>query len=149
MIAKPLIRRFQSRDLRRILKIEDESFGCDAWPADIFREYARVSPNLFLVATVGNHMAGYSIASFARGNFELASIAVLSKYRGEGVASALLKANIRKAKRLNVSSIWLMVRTTNQSAVDFYKHRRFVRMSTVARYYEDGSAGWRMKLTLD
>jgi ribosomal-protein-alanine acetyltransferase len=142
------MRLFQSRDLRGILSVESESFGCDAWPAEVFREYAELWPKLFLVATVDDRIAGYSIASLARGNAELASIAVASKHRGQGVGSALLKATIRKVRRAGAGAIWLMVRPANRSAVSLYEHRGFVRTSTVARYYEDGSAGWRMKLVL-
>ncbi len=148
MSLPTLIRLFQQRDLPSILRVENESFGCDAWPSEIFQEYARLWPKLFLVATVDLRITGYSIACLTRGTAELASIAVSSKHRGHGVGSALLAATIHKVQRLGASAIWLMVRPTNQSAVTLYQHRGFVRTSTVSRYYEDGSAGWRMRRPL-
>ena len=148
MFQRIEIRIFQSRDLRSILRIENESFGENAWPRELFVEYARESPDLFLVAAAGNRIAGYSTARFARGVVELASIAVLPRYRERGAATLLLKATIQKARRRKAQAIWLMVRPDNEAAVAFYRKSGFVRVSTVSKYYEDGSPGWRMKLSL-
>ena len=52
------IRLFEARDLPRILRIENSSFGNDAWPAELFQEYALASPKLFLVAAVGRRHRG-------------------------------------------------------------------------------------------
>ena len=142
------IRVFEARDLSRILKIEGSSFGRDAWPAELFREYASVCPKLFLVAAASGRIAAYSIACIRREAAELASIAVLPEYRGHGLATRLLKATFRRARRQGATSIWLMVRSDNETAVDLYRKLGFVHTSSVRRYYEDGSLGWRMRVTL-
>ncbi len=142
------VRLFEGRDLPRILKIEASSFGHDAWPAELFREYARASPRLFLVALVGRKIAGYSIACIGRNAAELASIAVLPEYRGLGIASELLTATLRKVRRRGATAVWLMVRPDNAAAIRLYRKFGFVRTSRVRRYYEDGSAGSRMRVRL-
>ena len=142
------IRRFRRGDLPRILKIEQESFGVDAWPADLFEEYAAVTPELFLVARAGLRVAGYSITSMVRHGAEIASIAVLPQFRGRGVARRLLARSIRDVRSRGAAALWLMVRRDNYPAIELYKRFGFVRTATVAGYYEDGATGWRMRLEL-
>ena len=144
--AKICVRVFRRQDLSRILKIERASFGRDAWPVEAFEECAITSPSLFLVARAGTEIAGYGIACISRGAGEIASIAVLPRYRGRGVATALLKAMIRKLRRQGVRSISLMVRIDNADAIALYRRFGFVRTATVRGYYEDGASGWRMRL---
>ncbi len=142
------IRLFEARDLSRILRIENSAFGTDAWPAELFQEYARICPKLFLVATVGRTIAGYSIACVQRHAAELASIAVLPAYREHGVATSLLKATLRKVRQQGATTMWLMVRSDNKAGISLYRRFGFVRTSSVNRYYEDGSTGWRMWVKL-
>ena len=143
------IRPFEARDLPRILRIENSSFGKEAWPAELFQEYALESPKLFLVATAGRRLAGYSIACVRRQTAELASIAVLPEYRGRGVATKLLRTTLRKVRRQGATAMWLMVRSDNEPAIRLYRTFGFVRTATVRGYYEDGSSGWRMRVMLD
>jgi ribosomal-protein-alanine acetyltransferase len=142
------IRLFEARDLPRILRIENSAFGTDAWPAELFQEYASISPKLFLVAVMGRSIAGYSIACVQRHAAELASIAVLPAYRGRGVATSLLKATLRKVRRQGAAAMWLMVRPDNRTGIGLYRKFGFVRTSSVREYYEDGSTGCRMRLEL-
>src|SRR5579863_4522132 len=55
------VRRFERRNLKRVLEIERASFGRDAWPAEAFLVYWRHSPELFLTVRHGRRIAGYSI----------------------------------------------------------------------------------------
>jgi [ribosomal protein S18]-alanine N-acetyltransferase len=137
------------RDLRRVLDIERDSFGRDAWPAGLFREYAAEPRALFLIARAGRTVAGYIIAVSGREHsVEIESLAVHSRYRRLGVASLLFQAVFRRARRRGATCIGLMVRRDNEPAIRFYRRLGFVRTTTVPRYYEDGSAGWRMRLPL-
>jgi ribosomal-protein-alanine acetyltransferase len=142
------IRKAVRRDLARILDIEQHCFGDGAWPTDLFEHYLEVCPSLFLVVRVGTAVAGYSITCFGRSGAEIASIAVSPRRQRRGLAARLLRTSIRRSKRLGIGTVWLMVRTDNHSAIAFYRKFGFVRTATVRGYYEDGSAAWRMRLTL-
>jgi len=131
--------------LRRLLEIERASFGKDAWTAELFLEYWRASPQLFLIARQGRRIAGYSITRTTWRGAELESIAVDPPYRGRGVAQALLNATI---SRLRARSIFLMVGTENESALRFYEQFGFTRVRKVKRYYGPGRDAWRMRLKL-
>ncbi len=142
------LRPFRADDLPRILAIEKESFGRDAWPADLFREYAAEDRCWFLVAQFGASVAGYGIACPRRESIEIDSIAVARRCRGKGIATLLMKAAIRRARRCGAPAVTLMVRRDNREAIGLYRNLGFVRSATVRGYYEDGASGWRMRLLL-
>jgi ribosomal-protein-alanine N-acetyltransferase len=153
--AKPTVtvRAFEMRDLPRIVRIDLESFELDAWPREVFLDYTRGAPDLFLVATVdgggaGDRIAGYTIARLTRHGAEIASLAVRPLYRQRGVATALLKTTLRKLRRSGANAVWLMVRPRNEDAIRLYRKFGFVRTGTVPNHYADGSSGWRMRLGL-
>jgi [ribosomal protein S18]-alanine N-acetyltransferase len=138
------VRPFERRNLGRIVEIEQAAFGKDAWPAESFIEYCRHSPELFLVARQGRRIVGYSVTQTNWRGAELESIAVDPRYRGRGVAQALLDATFA---RLGFSTLRLMVSTTNAPALRFYQQYGFVRIRLVKRYYGAGRDAWRMRLT--
>lgn len=128
--------------------MERESFDRDAWPREVFLNYAAAVPDLFLVARVDGRIAGYCIACLTRHGAEIASLAVRPLYRQRGVATALLNATIRKLRRSGAAAVWLMVRRRNEAAIRLYRKFGFVRTGTVPDYYDDRSAGWRMRMDL-
>lgn len=142
---KPLvIRRFRLSDLPALMRIERESFSVDAWPEELFRWYALSWPELFLIANIGRSMVGYAVVCGA----SIDSIATLPRYRGRGVATALLRKLIRGARRSGRRALTLMVRRENEAAIALYRKFGFVRTATVSGYYEDGATAWRMRLVL-
>ncbi len=143
---KPRLRRFILGDLRRLMTMERESFSADAWPPAMFKEYAAHRSSIFLVAEIGTGLAGYGLAVVSGEHTEIASLAVASRYRRHGLAAAILAELIRKARNRGAGSIWLMVRRDNRPAIALYRKLGFRRTGTVKGYYEDGSAGWRMRL---
>ena len=139
--------RFQPKNLKRILQIESESFPSDEWPRELFKQYASSCP-LFLVAKVGRVIAGYSITSVQEQRAELLSLAISRRFRGQGIAAQMLRFTIQRLRARGVRFMMLMVRRNNARAIQLYRRFRFVRVRTVAGYYEDGETAWRMKKTL-
>jgi [ribosomal protein S18]-alanine N-acetyltransferase len=137
------VRPFARRELDRIVEIERASFGRDAWPEETFIDYWLKSPQLFLVARQSRKIAAYSIARTNWRGAELESIAVDPRYRGRGAARALLDATIA---RLGSRTLRLMVSTSNDAALRFYREYGFVRVRLVKRYYGAGRDAWRMRL---
>jgi [ribosomal protein S18]-alanine N-acetyltransferase len=140
------IRRFARRDLARVVAIERASFGKDAWPAKLFLEYWRANPELFFIARRGRKIAGYSITRTDWRGAELESIAVDPRYRGCGVAQALLNATIARLRSRGAAALRLMVSTENEPALRFYQRFGFIRVRKVKRYYGPGRDAWRMRL---
>jgi ribosomal-protein-alanine N-acetyltransferase len=142
------VRRFAARDLAAVITIERACFKSHAWPPEWLTAYAADFPDLFMVASIEGRIVGYSAAALARGWAELVSVAVLPAFRGRGVASALLSATIGKLRRRGTTGLSLMVRVDNRRAQRLYTRFGFARVRIIAGYYEDGSAGLRMRLRL-
>jgi [ribosomal protein S18]-alanine N-acetyltransferase len=142
------IRRFARRDLERVAEIERVSFGEDAWKPELFVEYWRASPELFLVAKHVHGIAGYSIARTDWRGGDLESIAVDPQCRGCGVAQALLHATIAQLQSQGAGTLRLMVSTENEPALRFYERFGFTRVRKVKRYYGAERDAWRMRLKL-
>ena len=139
------VRKFELADLDRILAIEQASFGSDAWDEKLFLAFYRKCPDLFLVATVRRHIAGYIITCAGSRNAELASIAVDPRDRRQGVGEAMLDHTLAELRALRVKAWWLMVETENESALRFYEKYGFTRDKMVKRYYGPGRNAWRMR----
>ncbi len=146
MQARIEVRTFERRNLKRILEIERDSFGRDAWPAEAFIEYWRRNPEFFLIARQGRRVAGYSIARMNWRGAELESIAVHPGYRGRGVAQALLDATLARLRTESAHCVRLMVSTSNTSALRLYRSYGFKRTRLVRSYYGAGRDAWRMLL---
>lgn len=142
------IRPFRPRDLDRILEIEQASFGPDAWDRDLFLEYFRQCPDLFLVARRARRIAGYIITCTDAKNTELVSIAVDPGNRLQGLGRAMLDETLAQLRSRRVSAWWLMVSTGNQPAIHFYESYGFVRIRRSKRYYGAGRDAWRMRFRL-
>jgi ribosomal-protein-alanine N-acetyltransferase len=142
------IRPFQRRDLDRILEIERVSFGADAWDRDLFLEYSRRCPDLFLVARRARRIAGYIITCIGSKDAELVSIAVDPRDRMRGLGRALLDETLAQLRSRQVSNWWLMVATANKPAIHFYENYGFVRTRRSKRYYGAGRDAWRMRFVV-
>ncbi len=143
---KVRIRPFGARDLPRILRMEMACFGDDAWDAEEFRHY-RDATAAFLIAKSRNRIAGYCIAEItAPGVGEIQSIAVLPAYQGQGIGATLMRRALAYFRKQGAMRVGLMVRLDNAAAIALYRRFGFARSRTVAAYYADGSAGWRMTL---
>ena len=142
------IRRARPGDLARILEIERASFGCDAYDRNLFAEYTRTCGDLFLVAARGSRVCGYLIACLWNGAAELVSIAVDPAARRHRAATVLLDGILRRLRRRGGTRLTLMVRETNEPALNFYRKNGFRRIRRVEGYYEDGAPGIRMRKEL-
>ena len=139
---------FQTRDLDRVLEIEEVSFGSDAWDRNLLLEYFRRCPDLFLVARRTRRIGGYIISCTDSKDAELVSIAVDPRDRLLGLGSALLDASLVQLRSRRAGTWWLMVETVNEAAIHFYENYGFVRTRRSKRYYGVGRDAWRMKFKL-
>jgi ribosomal-protein-alanine N-acetyltransferase len=141
-MPKPIeIRRCRLSDLDRILKIENASFGEDAYDRNLFAEFFDICRNLFLVAVQGSRTCGYMITCIRGDRAEVVSIAVDPRFRGRGVASALMDSTLRRLKRRKAARLVLMVKVSNAPARQFYMKYGFQKKRLVRKYYEDGADG--------
>ena len=139
---------FQSRNLERVVAIEQASFGDQAWDRDLLLEYFRDSPELFFIAKLGRRIAGYIVTITDARSAELISLAVDPKERRRGAARAMLDATRALLRSKRIKTWWLMVGTKNDEAIRVYERYGFTRTRRVKRYYGAGRDAWRMRMLL-
>jgi [ribosomal protein S18]-alanine N-acetyltransferase len=147
--AKCVVRQFQPGDMEQVQTIELYSFATDAWTKKVFLNYFRACPELFLVAVLGRRITGYIITCAGSRTAELDSIAVAPRERRQGVGQALLDQTVAQLRLRRIKTWWLMVETTNESAIQFYERYGFERAKLVKRYYAAKRDAWRMRLSLE
>ena len=136
------VRPVKAGDLDAIMRIERASFGSDAYDRKLFADFTHICGGLFLVASKGDKVIGYSITCIRGDRAELVSIAVAPQQRRRGAAGALMDSTLRRLRRRGVTRFVLMVKVTNERALGFYEKYGFRKNRRVSRYYEDGSDGF-------
>ncbi len=79
---------------------------------------------------------------------QLVSIAVLPRFRGKGVARALLAEAEARARRRGADRMVLQVSVTNVAALNLYLHQGYVLQGMIGDYYGPGRDAYFMDKVL-
>ena len=96
-------------------------------PEEIEKKLAR-DPDLFLVAENESGIIGTIIGGFDGRRGMMYHLAVSSKYRQKGVASALVTELETRLKGKGCMRMYLLVYPENKTAIDFYEKRNYKKM---------------------
>lgn len=127
-------------DLEAVIGIEESSFE-QPWSEQSFRtELVKNDLAYYLVARVGERVAGYGGIWVIINEAHLTTLAVERAFRRRGVATAMLQALIDKAVGKGARRITLEVRPSNLAARSLYKKFGFTARGVRKNYYidEDG-----------
>lgn len=129
----PLVRKAAAQDLPAILEIEQEAFSDSHWAAEDF------AADDCLVAELDGRIVGFLVsrqtfpaAAGARAEREILNVAVRRGYRRIGIATALLKRELRHHHAV----YFLEVRASNLAAQQLYGKFGFVEVGRRPEYYE-------------
>jgi ribosomal-protein-alanine N-acetyltransferase len=130
-----MIRKFKSKDLKKILEIEEKAFPKSPYDHRIFTHFAEIFPDTFLVFVKedSEEIIGYIIFSSTG---HIASIAVDPMYRQKRIGSKLVK----EALRVSNGYAQVEVRETNTVAQRFYHKLGFFQSGRINHYYEEEDA---------
>jgi peptide alpha-N-acetyltransferase len=78
----------------------------------------------------------------------IAMLAVSSEYRGQGIATALVKKAIDAMANRNADEVVLETEETNIPAMRLYERLGFLRSKKLHRYYLNGNSAYRLVLLL-
>jgi len=131
-----IIKPATENDIDRIMEIEHDSFT-PPWThgqllAEIYRE-----DSFFIVALDDDEIVGYAILGTSIDEGQILSIAVVSTARRKGIADLLMYTMITHAKELELESIFLEVRKSNEPAQELYKKHDFEFVRYRENYYTD------------
>ena len=135
-------------DLNALRKLEQESFGKDAWPLFDLIAVLTFSEVIRLKAMENDQMVGFVAGDPhpREGWGWIATIAVDSHYRRRGMGRALLHACEAK---LGVPRSRLTVRLSNDAAISMYEKDGYRKTDIWKAYYSDGEDGILMEKELE
>lgn len=137
-----LIRKFEEKDLDRILEIERKSFEYP-YSREIFEDY--ISNDFFLIAEVNSKIIGYILAEKRDGEGVVISIAVSPENRLQGVGTSLMET---VQKKMDVERFFLIVRESNRGAQIFYDELGFSKITKIEEYYQNDEDGILMQKSI-
>jgi ribosomal-protein-alanine N-acetyltransferase len=131
------IHRAETRDVEKIFQLETVESQAP-WKKEHF--LAEIANNLstFYVSSepTTNEVTGYIIFWTIESSIEILNILVKSKYRRQGIGSALMMRMIEQAHQNQVEKVFLEVRKSNRPAIQFYLKFKFKKYGERQRYYK-------------
>ena len=91
--------------------------------------------SLWLVAVVGHTVVGYIGSQSVLGEADMMNVAVLERYRNQGIARRLINELIAALVINKVHCLTLEVRATNEPAIHLYQSLGFVQVGRRPNYY--------------
>ncbi|MDV6315647.1 N-acetyltransferase [Idiomarina sp. HP20-50] len=143
------VERAQLSDLAQLVALERATFNYSCISRRSFKQVIESQHNFCWVVRAGKELAGYAIA-FTRRNsnlWRLYSIAVALNFRGLGVGNLLMNEILDTAKRHAAKGLSLEVKSDNKAAIHWYQNCGFETVDLLPDYYDDGSDGFKMRLT--
>ncbi len=136
-MAETVFRRMNFMDIDRVLTVEREAFSTP-WSRNAFEE--EMSNNelaYYLVAELDGTIIGYAGMWIIVDEGHITNIAMLERYRGQGIGTLLVKKLMDIAVMRGVESMTLEVRVSNTAARAFYGKLGFVGRGIRRGYYTD------------
>jgi len=129
------------------------------YPEYFFRQIQERYPEAFYVAETRGKVVGYIMCRMEGGisNFGLrwarrghiVSVAVLSEYRRQKVASKLISEAMKALESVYAAKeVILEVRVTNHAAIQLYDKLDFKKLRTLQNYYRNGEDAQLMAIKL-
>ena len=110
----------------------------DGWKQNLIDDAFDSGRFIAFGAFDGQELVGVITLDVSFETADLEDIVVKNQFRKQGVASELLKMAESQLKESGVCKIFLEVRASNQTAINFYSKKGFEQISTRKSYYSDG-----------
>jgi [ribosomal protein S18]-alanine N-acetyltransferase len=133
IVIKPMV----AADAPRCAELERLLFASDdPWSPQAFLD-ALAAGHYYLSARDGDSLVGYAGLARVGAQAEVHTLAVDPAHHRRGVGRALLRAILDRARG---ATVFLEVRTDNESAINLYRSEGFEVIGTRRRYYRPSGA---------
>lgn len=133
VVIKPMV----AADAPRCAELERLLFaGDDPWSPQAFLD-ALAAGHYYLSARDGDLLIGYAGLARVGAQAEVHTLAVDPAHHRRGIGRALLRAVLDRARG---ATVFLEVRTDNESAIHLYRSEGFEVIGTRRRYYRPSGA---------
>ncbi|RUO75264.1 GNAT family N-acetyltransferase [Idiomarina seosinensis] len=143
------VRLAERQDLEDLTELEQRTFDYSRISRRNFLRLIQSPSVHFWVVTESTKVIAYAIALTRKNSryWRIYSIAVDAQHRGRGIARALLEHIITEAKKGHLSGLTLEVKSDNITAIKLYQLYHFETIDVLPNYYDDGTDGFKMRLT--
>ena len=128
-----MIKKLTSNDINyieQIFNLEKEIFKSSAFNKSYLDTLIKGNNSFVYVYLIGNKVYGYLIILDSIDVYEILAIATVEEYRNKGIAQELLD-------KIKTKDIFLEVRESNQTAINFYKKNNFKEIRIRKNYYSE------------
>ena len=128
-----MIKKLTSDDINymeQIFNLEKEIFKSSAFNKSYLDTLIKGNNSFIYVYLIENKVCGYLIILDSIDVYEILAIATVEEYRNKGIAQELLA-------KIRIKNIFLEVRESNQTAINFYKKNNFKEISIRKNYYSE------------
>ena len=116
--------------IEQIFNLEKEIFKSSAFNKSYLDTLIKGNNSFIYVYLIENKVCGYLIILDSIDVYEILAIAAVEEYRNKGIAQELLD-------KIKTKDIFLEVRESNQTAINFYKKNNFKEISIRKNYYSE------------
>lgn len=127
-------RRMLCADLKEVLSIEIRAYDF-AWTESIFRDCIRAGYHCQVLETPHGFIQAYGVMSAASGEAHILNLCVRPELQGRGLSRRLLDHLLELARTVQVQTVFLEVRPSNQRAVQLYTTAGFCEIGVRPGYY--------------
>ena len=116
--------------IEQIFNLEKEIFKSSAFNKNYLDTLIKGNNSFIYVYLIENKVCGYLIILDSIDVYEILAIATIEKYRNKDIAQELLD-------KIKTKDIFLEVRESNQTAINFYKKNNFKEIRIRKNYYSE------------
>ena len=114
--------------IEQIFNLEKEIFKNSAFNRTYLDSLIKADNSFIYTYIIDNKVCGYLMVLDSIDVYEILAIATIEEYRNKGIAQKLLN-------KIKIKNIFLEVRESNQTAINFYKKNKFKEISIRKNYY--------------
>ena len=116
--------------IEQIFSLEKEIFKNSAFSKSYLNTLIKGDNSFIYIYLIDDKVCGYLIILDSIDVYEILAIATVEEYRNKGIAQELLA-------KIRIKNIFLEVRESNQTAINFYKKNKFKEISIRKNYYSE------------
>lgn len=135
-----MIRKASLDDLQTIVDLENKVFGHTLGYAFLKQELLENEFSRMYVYTKNNQIIAYLSYRQIDTNADILNFLVDTPFQNQGIGKSLFEHVMLDMKEDGVNSLVLEVRTSNESAIHFYKKYGATIVTTIENYYETEDA---------
>ena len=130
-------RNFTLDDIERVVAIERLAYDTP-WTQSKFSNSLNNTNTLASLLVADTQVLGYFVAIHAPDSADLLNICIHPDYQQQGLGVRLFENLMQKLQKLGIDTVFIEVRTSNDSALSFYQKLGFKLIGKRKKYYSNG-----------